>query len=89
MGRWFFPVLVALVSGCGGANAPHASNAESAAVFTGAAAVLYVAGGGCKIAGCTAGLACNQVTERCEPVPCGPAGCPVGTSCDVDRCVAR
>jgi hypothetical protein len=89
MGRWAALVASAFVASCGGTSVPHASSTESAVIVAPAAAVLHVAGGGCKIAGCTAGLTCNRATELCEPVPCGPSGCPVGTTCEVDRCVAR
>jgi hypothetical protein len=67
---------------------PRAPVAETAVVATTAAAVLYVAAGGCKIAGCPGALACNPATERCEELPCA-AGCPAGSRCDAsdDRCV--
>jgi hypothetical protein len=89
MGRWDLLTMSMVLWSCGGANVPRASATEAAVVVTATAAVLHVAAGGCKNAGCTAGLACNPVSELCEPIPCGPAGCPVGTTCEIDRCVAQ
>jgi hypothetical protein len=89
MGRWT-PLTVSIALwGCGGAQVPHTSATQAAVIVTTTAAVLHLAAGGCKIAGCTAGFACNPVTELCEPIPCGASGCPVGTTCEVDRCVAQ
>ena len=89
MGRWTPLTLSIALWGCGGAGVPHASATQAAVLVTTTAAVLHLAAGGCKIAGCTAGLACNPVTELCEPIPCGASGCPVGTKCEIDRCVAQ
>jgi hypothetical protein len=89
MGRFVALWMSLALSSCGGASAPNASATQAAVVVTTVAGVLHVAGGGCNIAGCTAGLACNPVTELCEPIPCGASGCPVGTRCEADRCVAR
>ncbi len=58
-----------------------------AAGVTAAAAVIYVAGGGCKISDCPADTVCNPATERCERVECagpsnGPDACPSGSQCE-------
>jgi hypothetical protein len=56
------------------------------ALVTGAAAAaMWGAGGGCKIAGCQPPLECNQETERCQPMRCGEdlRGCPPAYYCDL------
>jgi hypothetical protein len=65
----------------------HANDYPTAGVFAGTAAVIYVAGGGCKISDCPTDTVCNPKTERCERLECsndglGPSGCPTGTQCN-------
>lgn len=75
---------LALLLGCGGKAAPAVTNAV-------VGGTLYVAAGGCKIAGCPTNLQCNTVTERCEKIPCGTQGCGLDMRCDVvvDKCVPK
>lgn len=80
------PLLAAaIVVGCGRLfpDASVASNAPTMAaanVIVGGA--LYVAAGGCKIAGCPTNTKCNVSTERCEPVQCNKSSCPADAVCD-------
>lgn len=57
----------------------------SAAIATGVAAgALWVAGGGCKIAGCHPTLVCNVSSGFCERARCGEGrgACLLGTRCN-------
>jgi len=50
-------------------------------------AVLYVAAGGCKIAGCPTGMICDVASERCVRVECNLSNenevCEPGTRCNL------
>jgi len=61
-----------------------------AAVTAAAAGTLWVAGGGCAIAGCRYPLQCNQESGLCERLRCGEhRDCPTGTSCDQSTYTCR
>ena len=84
-------LLAVAALGCGSSPAPytgyplHSHKEEVAAAVAGVAAVIYVAGGGCKISDCPSDMVCNPATERCERLECdGPPRidtCPAGSQC--------
>lgn len=62
-----------------------ATGGPKEAIGSGAAAgALWVAGGGCAVAGCHPPMYCNRKTGFCEHLTCGEGsgGCPDGLSCD-------
>jgi hypothetical protein len=91
--------LTLLLSGaaCGGSSsgiecAPNSTDCQihggagAAAVTAGAAATIWVVGGGCGINGCNLPYACNEDTGFCERLQCDEGrSCPPGFDCDPVR----
>jgi hypothetical protein len=61
----------------------RAGGAPEAAITAAAAGAVWVAGGGCAVAGCQHPLVCNEGTGLCEHPRCGEhRDCPSGMRCD-------
>jgi len=57
--------------------------APEAAVTAAAAGAVWVAGGGCAVAGCKYPMVCNEGSGLCEHPRCGEhRDCPAGMRCD-------
>lgn len=60
----------------------HSTSYGTAAANVIVGGALYVAAGGCKIAGCPTNTRCNVVTERCDPIQCDKTSCTPDSVCD-------
>ncbi len=87
-------VFAVLGSACVGSHpyypgVGYSTSPAAAVANVAVAGVLYVAAGGCKIAGCPTNTKCNVVSERCDPVKCAKTDCNPDEVCEesTGRCL--